>query len=183
MSNSKGLGILRNRMQTAELFGIAKTTLDEWVRRGCPVEQRGSRGKEWVFNSAAVASWREGQIRAEQTGVQHADVAELMRRKLQAETAAAELALAKAAELVAPIEQTERALAKAFGEVRAQLRNVLPSRLAKSLAGLTDETEIKGKVTAEVDLILTALADGDLVNETDLELDDDLEDLDDDELE
>ncbi|AVO37382.1 terminase small subunit [Pukyongiella litopenaei] len=173
MGNKVGRGTLLNRTQTAALFGIAATTLDDWVRRGCPVVERGSRGKRWTFNSADVHAWREHDIRSETAGVQLATSDELKRRKLAAETGAAELAYAQAAELVAPVEQIERAMAKAFGEVRANLRNVLPSRAARRLIGETSETRLKAVLLEEVDHALEALADTDLIAEADLDLSDD----------
>jgi phage terminase Nu1 subunit (DNA packaging protein) len=160
----------------AEFCGIALTTLDDWLRRGCPFEQRGSKGKAWVFNSAKVVSWRADDIRSETAGVQVASADELKRRRLEAETELVELELAKAKELVAPVEQIERALSKAFGEVRATMRNVLPARAASRLVGEESETRIKVVLLEEVDLSLEALADKDLINEADLEIEDDGED-------
>jgi len=172
MSNRVGKGHILNRAATADLFGIAMTTLDDWVRRGCPAVERGSRGKPWKFNSAEVHGWREDCIREEASGVQVASNDELKRRKLEAETEMVELELAQAKDLVAPIEQIQRAMAKAFGEVRAGLRNVLPGRAARGLIGITDETEIKAVILGEVDQVLEVLSDSDLIAESDLEIDD-----------
>lgn len=32
--------------------------VDGWIRRGCPVIERGSRSKPWVIDALAVAEWR-----------------------------------------------------------------------------------------------------------------------------
>lgn len=178
MTNKVGRGRTLNRAETAEYLGIAMTTLDDWVRRGCPAVQRGSRGKPWQFNSAEVLAWREGDIRSEADGIEFSSEKELRRRKLAAETGLSELEFDQARELVAPIEQIERAMAKAFGEVRANLRNVLPSRAARRLIGETEETRVKTVLSEEVDMALEALADKDLVSEADLELDEAGEDED-----
>jgi len=170
VSNKVGRGQILNRSQTADFFGVAMTTIDDWVRRGCPVVERGGRGRPWKFNTAGVHGWRLDDIRNEAAGVQTASADELKRRKLEAETEMAELELAKAKELVAPIEQIERALAKAFGEVRANLRNVLPGRAARRLVGETKQSRIKIVLLEEVDQALEALADDELINETDLEI-------------
>ncbi|WP_298938126.1 terminase small subunit [uncultured Ruegeria sp.] len=170
MTNKRGRGLILNRTETADQFGIAMTTLDDWVRRDCPVVQRGGRGRPWQFNTADLMKWREADIRAQSQGVQSASADELKRRKLEAETEMAELDLAKAKDLVAPIEQIERALSKAFGEVRANLRNVVPGRAARRLVGETNQTIIKVVLLEEIDQALEALADNDLINETDLEL-------------
>ena len=76
------------------------------------------------------------------------------------------------------VEQIERALSKAFGEVRANLRNVLPGRAARRLVGETNQTQIKAVLLEEIDQALEALADDDLINETDLELAEEDEDED-----
>lgn len=178
MSNKRGRGIILNRAETADHFGIAMTTLDDWVRRDCPVVQRGGRGRPWKFNTADLMKWREADIRAESQGVRSASADELKRRKLQAETEMAELDLFKAKELVAPIEQIERAQSKAFGEVRANLRNVVPGRAARRLVGEKSQTKIKAVLLEEIDQALESLADDDLINETDLELAEEDEDQD-----
>lgn len=35
-------------------------TVESWVRRGCPVVQRGRRGQPWIFDLLAVAIWKYG---------------------------------------------------------------------------------------------------------------------------
>lgn len=146
------------------------TTVDDWVKRGCPVVERGGRGKQWKFNSAQVRAWRDDDIRAESQGTQFASIDELKKRKLAAETEQVELELAKAKGELVPVEQYGRALAKAFGEVRAGIRNVVPGRAARRVVGETDETRIKEVLVEEIDQALEVLADTDLVHEADLEL-------------
>jgi len=46
-----------NRMQLADIFGVAKTTVDAWRSRGCPVESQGGRGKPMVFDTVKVLGW------------------------------------------------------------------------------------------------------------------------------
>lgn len=170
MSKKAGRGQVLNRAQTADFFGVALTTIDDWVRRDCPVVSRGGRGRAWKFNTAEVHHWRLEDAQAAASGVQNVSADELKRRKLEAETEMAELELAKAKDLVAPIEQIERALAKAFGEVRANLRNALPGRCARRLIGVTKQSAIKAVLLDEIDQALEALADDDLINESDLEI-------------
>lgn len=169
MSDKVGRGKLLNRQETAETFGIATSTLSEWVRRGCPVVQRGSRGKPWTFNTAEVARWRDGDVRADATsGIKDATTAELQRRKLAAETEAAELELARSKAEVVPVDEIERGIRKAFAELRTGFRNVLPGRAARRLLGETDETRLKAVLLEETDQVLEALADTDLVAAEDI---------------
>ncbi len=164
----KGRGQVLNRTEMAQHLGIAMPTLDDWVRRGCPVLERGGRGRQWSFNSADVRAWRDEDVQRQALGASPASVDELKKRRLRAETELAELELAKARELVAPVEQFERAMAKAFGEVRAGLRNVVPGRAARRLIGEGDETRIKAVLREEIDHALLALADIDLLDAPDL---------------
>jgi phage terminase Nu1 subunit (DNA packaging protein) len=69
---------------------------------------------------------------ADATGDVQADEGELKRRKLAAETAKAELELAKARDQVAPLDQVERMVSKAFAQVRAGMRNI-PGRTVTML--------------------------------------------------
>jgi phage terminase Nu1 subunit (DNA packaging protein) len=176
VKKTKTRGRVVNRTELAEINGVSLPTIESWVRRGCPVVQRGGRGRAWQFNTAEVRNWREDDIRAESSQATHATKDELVLRKLAAETEQAELDLAKSKDEVVPVEQLERAMIKAFGEVRAGMRNVVPGRAASRLLGETDETSFKAVLLEEIDHALEALADSDLINETDLDREDEEDD-------
>jgi len=55
MSNSKHL----TRAGLAGHFAISLPTVDSWVRRGCPVIEKGGKGKEYVFGLTSVEAWHE----------------------------------------------------------------------------------------------------------------------------
>ena len=175
MSNRTGRGQTVNRTQMAELIGVAMPTLDHWVRIGCPVMQRGSKGVAWQFNTADVIAWREEKARADAVGGQTSDVEELKRRRLQAQTEQAELELAKARGEVAPVRQFERAIEVAFAEVRANLRTI-SSRVPRMIVGETDEARIKRVLTEEIDQALVALSEISLADEGDLDIGEDVDD-------
>ena len=173
VKNKKSRGRDVNRTELAEINGVSLPTIESWVRRGCPVVQRGGRGRAWQFNTAEVRNWREDDIRAEASHATHANKDELTLRKLAAETEQAELDLAKAKGEVMAVELHERAMVKAFGEVRAGLRGVVPGRASGRLLGETDETNFKAVLLEEIDHALEALADSDLISEADLEREED----------
>jgi phage terminase Nu1 subunit (DNA packaging protein) len=176
VKKTKTRGRVVNRAELAEINGVSMPTIDDWVKRGCPVGQRGGRGRAWQFNTAEVRNWREDDIRAESSQATNATKEQLVLRKLAAETEQAELDLAKSKDEVVPVEQLERAMIKAFGEVRAGMRNVVPGRAASRLLGETDETSFKAVLLEEIDHALEALADSDLINETDLDREDEEDD-------
>lgn len=47
-----------NRATLASLCSVSLPTIDSWVENGCPYIERGSKGVEWKFDSAAVIDWR-----------------------------------------------------------------------------------------------------------------------------
>ncbi len=47
-----------NRAELASIFDISLPTVDAWVRKGCPVVERGGRGREWQFFVPDVFNWR-----------------------------------------------------------------------------------------------------------------------------
>lgn len=170
MSNKRGRGVLLNRTEMASHLGIAMPTLDDWVRRGCPVVRRGGKGQPWQFNSAEVRAWRDEDIRRAANPATEASPDELKRRRAVAETELLELELARERGKVVDLDQYERALAVAFAEVRATLRRVVPARAARRVVGEDDETRIKAVLLEEIDGALIALAEEQLIDESDLDL-------------
>jgi len=59
MSEHRGRAL--NRSELADFTGRSLPTIDAWIRAGCPFEKRGSKGKGWIFNSAAVLDWLESR--------------------------------------------------------------------------------------------------------------------------
>jgi phage terminase Nu1 subunit (DNA packaging protein) len=158
---SKGKGQTCNRGELSEFFGVTPPTVDAWVRAGCPIASKGQRGVASTFNTAEVANWLRIKAREEGSGTATADESELKRRKLAAETATAELTLARARDLVAPLDQVERMVSRAFAEVRAGMRNI-PSRVVATLIGELDERQFKKVLLEEIDQVLEALSNADL---------------------
>jgi len=152
------------KREIAQIFGVAETTVNEWVRRGCPVMQRGGKGVAWQVNTADVAEWLKQRAVEDIAGDTLADESELKRRKLAADTAKSELELAKVKAEVVPLRQLERALANTFAEVKTNIRNV-PSRVSTTLIGETSETRIKEVIIEEIDLSLQAMDEFDIHDE------------------
>ena len=48
-----------NRAELADFFSVAPQTIDNWVRAGCPVAERGSNGRAYEFDVYAVKAWRD----------------------------------------------------------------------------------------------------------------------------
>lgn len=172
---AKRAGKQVNRSDLADTFGVSLPTVDDWVRNGCPWVQRGGRGVEWVFDTAAVARWLRDKAAEAAVGDTSDDAEAWKRRKLAAEAQREELKLAADKKLVAPIEQMERHLARVFAEVRAKLRNI-PGRTVNTLIGMTDERKFKQILLADIDEALISLAELDLTcDDIEGENDDDID--------
>ena len=76
-----------NRAELAEILGVSLPTITSKVSKGMPFEQRGGRGREWTFDTAAVFEWEKEQAIINATGdLSSVTDDELKRRKLAAET-------------------------------------------------------------------------------------------------
>lgn len=150
-------GKILGKHEVAEFFGVTEPTVDQWVRRGCPVVERGSKGKAWQINTAQVSDWLRQRDIEQATGNNLSDEQELKRRKLAAETQKAEMEMLKARGELVPLRQLERALANTFAELKTNIRNI-PRRTATSIVGETDEIRIKEVLLAEIDQALEVLA-------------------------
>ena len=138
-------------------MGISLPTVDRWIRDGCPVKQRGTKGVAWEFSLPDVVAWWGNRQREAAGGDAKADEAELKRRKLAAETAKSELELAQARALVAPIREFEIAHAKRMAVIRQSVLNVV-GRSVMQLLGCRDEAEFRSKLRAELVLALEQAA-------------------------
>lgn len=138
-------------------------TVDDWVRKGCPAVERGGRGKEWQFDTAAIGRWTRDQAAA-QAAPDNVDLEEIEKRTKRAKMTTAEVEAAKAQGLVAPIRDFERAMAAMCAQVRANCMN-LPQRVVTQLLGETDEARFKAVLRGEVILALEATANAALVLE------------------
>lgn len=58
MSDDEEVKTIVNRAELAALFEVSLPTVDSWVRKGCPVVERGGRGREWQFHVSEISNWR-----------------------------------------------------------------------------------------------------------------------------
>lgn len=98
-----------NRAELARLLDCSLPTITSKVAKGMPFIQKGGRGKEWMFDTAAVITWEKDQAVANVIG-DLTEVAEdeLKRRKLAAETTIVEIEAAKAKSEVVPVSDVEK---------------------------------------------------------------------------
>lgn len=161
-------GQIVNRTGLSDVFGVALTTIDSWVRQDCPVVVRArGKGQEWQFNTAQIAKWLQDKA-ADDAAAEIPDDINLLRiRKQKAETELAELMLAEKKGQVALISEFEQAQAVVFGIIRSNMMNI-PQRAVLQLLGETDARIFKEKLRAEIVLALETAAEADLEDDEDV---------------
>ena len=104
---------------------------------------------------------QERSLRSDQSPIDyHMEKARLTKAQADRE----EVEAAKAMGDVVSVKQVETNLANLFAEVRANFRNI-PDRVVSALIGSTDEREVKAVLLREIDLVLHALAESDVLIE------------------
>lgn len=147
-----------NRAELAEILGVSLPTITSKVSKGMPFEQRGGRGREWTFNTAAVFEWEKEQAIINATGdLSSVTDDELKRRKLAAETMLVELEAGKKRGDLIPREEIEKMLVNLVLDTKARLL-LVPRRCAPLLTQLTSEQEIRDIIEEEQREALTDLS-------------------------
>jgi len=60
---------IANKSQAAQFFDVSTTTMENWIRKGCPVLVHGARGKKWEIDLLVVARWQFSPDPDEQPGL------------------------------------------------------------------------------------------------------------------
>jgi phage terminase Nu1 subunit (DNA packaging protein) len=156
----KGLPV--NRAMLAKTFGVSVVTVDGWVSAGCPIVQRGSKGREYQFDTAAVAHWRERQILEAAMGKDDSmDVNEAKRRKLVAEAALAEIERDFKLNQIVLVSDVSSIVSDMLSIIRTRLL-AMPSNVAGRIAGSKRTApEVSEAIMVEVTQALTELSSGD----------------------
>lgn len=165
-------GKIVSRTELAGIFGVSMPTVDVWVRNGCPVVKRGSKGVNWEFATADVAEWLRDRAVNEVTEADENPDAAIERRTSMAKMIKAELEVAEARKQVALVEEFERVQAAFAATVQANVMQV-PQRVVLRLLGETDESAFKRILREELTTALRQAAEAELdVTDEDLEAED-----------
>lgn len=154
----RGVGKIVNRGELCQIMGISSPTIDNWEKRGMPVQKKGGKGVANEYNTAEVIKWwasdeaSPGASRA--TGEEAAK-----ERKLTAEAGLAEIKLAEARGEVVPTDKAVKGFAKMTAAVRAKML-AIPTKLAPVVAVTTDIEMARAAIEEAVREALSELADG-----------------------
>ena len=148
-----------NRAELADLLGVSLPTVDAYVRGGCPYEQRGAKGREWLFNSRAVIEWlRQRDVEQALGTAQSTTFDEARRRKTAAEATLAEMELASKRREMIHVDDVAAVVASEYSACRSRLMSI-PARLATACAGVADAAAVEKLIRDEIVDALTELTD------------------------
>ncbi len=151
---------LVNQRQLAEIFGVTRETIRKWADLGMPIHRGPARTNAYL--PAEVIRWREERAeRAAIESVAVTDIDEARRRKMAAEAALAEIALAKARGEVVELGIIGEELGSALSKCRAKLL-ALGAGVVPRLQMATDAKEMKRIVDDAVLQALEEISDGSL---------------------
>ena len=127
-----------NKAEVAEFFDVSVKSVDGWVRRGCPVVERGATNKPWVFDLLAVAEWRFTG-RASDSEIDPDSLSPAERKAwYEGETRKRELQQ-RDRELI-PAAEVEQAVATAFAAIAQDIR-AIPDNLERRYGITPDVAE------------------------------------------
>lgn len=163
-AKAKGIkpgGVEVSRVEVSRLLGVDPSTVDGWLRRGCPKVATGGRGKAHRLNTAAVVAWlvaRELEKESAAAGV--VGLEDWRKRKLAAEAETAELDLRQRRAELIEIDTAAELIEAAFSTVRLRLQ-AIPSKVAARLAALRSAPKCRNLLELEILEVLGELSDGD----------------------
>ncbi len=143
-----------------EVLRLSERRIQQLVRRGI-IPKVGWGRYEFVPAVQGYVRYLEERKRADEPTIDY------RRERARLTKAQADRAETEAAEVigeVVSVEQVKRNIAVLFAEIRAAVLKI-PDRVVPALVGNMDEREIKAVLSREIDSVLTALADSDVVIE------------------
>jgi phage terminase Nu1 subunit (DNA packaging protein) len=142
-----------NKAEVAIFFDVALTTVNDWVKKGCPVVQKGvGKGIPWLFDLLEVMLWKYGaQVRDDELSPEQMQPKE---RKDWYDSELKRTQLEQSQRKLIPAEEVEIAISTAFAVIAQHLRS-MPDNLERKL-GISPE--IAESIELANDEYLNALA-------------------------
>lgn len=149
-----------NRAELASLCGVSLPTVDNWVEKGCPYVERGSKGREWQFDSAAVIDWRiqravENAVSGYEDTSGNVSREEADRRRAVANAITAEIAADEALRSVVSRHDAVADMATFCQVLKTGLAN-MAAKVAARATTMTNASEIEAMAQTEMNRAFTA---------------------------
>lgn len=160
MSEPEVRGRSVNRAELAGVCGVSLPTVDAWVEKGCPFVQRGSKGREWQFDTAAVINWRVDRAVQEAVAGLQGEAGQISkdeadRRKAVANAISAEVAADEALRIVVSRHDAAADVAAFCQVLKTGLSNAA-SKMAARATTITNASEIEAMLQAEMNRAFAA---------------------------
>lgn len=134
---------LLTRAELASCLGVTPSAIDGYVRRGCPVAERGrgpGRGNGMRFFLPDVADWRHVRRALRKQSTDPDSMAGIRLRLARAQAEMAEISLARRRDEYVTVDAAARAKHAATQRIKAILLEFLP-RHARASVGVTSMSE------------------------------------------
>ena len=157
---AKAGGRTVNRSEIAEIFGVDVTTIDRWIRRGCPLQRRGGGGRPHEFNTKAVHEWHVDQAAGDEPAEGVISFEDARRDKMAAEAELARLDLEKRRGEIVELDVVAEIVESDYSIVRSRILG-LASKVAPRVATCGSAARAQSIIEEEAREVLERLADGD----------------------
>jgi len=147
------------RAELARQHGVALTTVDQWVKRGCPAEPPPKGGRGNRFNSRAVIEWRIAEAAPEEAPAPLISFEEARTEKMIAEAELARLEVGKRRGELVEVAIVSELVERDYSTVRSKILGVA-TKVAPRVVATRDATRAQAIIDAEVREVLDELADG-----------------------
>ena len=141
--------MIASKQQVAEIFGAAPSTIESWVRKGCPRISKGAPGRQAQYDTVEVYRWLIGGQELD-LNQERAKLAVEQRKRIEMQNEEASGRLIDTAEV-------HKAWTKYVAACRAKLL-AMPTKLAPVMLGVTSPTEAKDLIKKAVYEALDELA-------------------------
>jgi phage terminase Nu1 subunit (DNA packaging protein) len=156
-----------NRVELAELLGVHKTTIDEWVREGMPFKARPDPTRQgerqWKFESAETVEWLVTRAKGSGVGVDDGSKSaakveqEAKARERTAIAGLKEMEYAQALKELVHIDDVIERVEEQYAIVKSRVQ-AIPGRMAQQLAVETEAATVERLLKQEVSECLEALS-------------------------
>jgi len=147
--------MLLSKGELAEAIGVSRLTVENWIGRGCPVTEKGSRGRRWALNPADVVAWL---LARDRNGTKAPDLTRARAELAQAQAEKAKLELATLRGRLIPADKIERAWSDLILAFRSRAL-AIPKKLAPRVSEATT-AEAERILEEEIHEALAELAAG-----------------------
>lgn len=156
-----------NRTQLADILGVSPTTVLKRVEQGMPVQQRGDRTTEWVFDTVAVIKWLQ-DVASGSADTEKSENEKVRTRAETRQTVAAaalkELELGQRQKVLVHVDDLVMLMDEQFAVLKSRF-NALPARLAQRVAIETDPAECRKMLREEVNQAYAAIASAEVLSD------------------